>query len=103
MSTEEVAWGKLENQWVPSENMAVVTGRVEDDKQARELLTAAVANKEKVTSSFSVPGNPKLVAGVNVLITGFGAFSGKWHITSSTHKVSNEGGYITDITARKLD
>ena len=58
-------------------------------------------NKDKLTGSFSTDGNPLLVAGVNVDLQGFGAFSGKWTIKQSTHSISREGGYVTDVEIRK--
>ncbi|GHT01549.1 hypothetical protein AGMMS49525_02580 [Bacteroidia bacterium] len=66
-------------------------------------VTAALKkNNDKVTGSFTVPGNVKLVAGVNIDITGVGAFSGKWHITSSQHTVDTSGGYVTSVEIRKI-
>ncbi|GHT44448.1 hypothetical protein AGMMS49965_20090 [Bacteroidia bacterium] len=81
-----------------------VSGKVENASQAKAKVTGAVKanNKEKVTGAFTVPGNVKLVAGVNIDITGVGAFSGKWHITSSQHTVDTSGGYITSVEIRKI-
>ena len=64
------------------QDQLTIRGRVETDGQAKAKAGCSLKkrNKEKVTGSFSVPGNPKLVVGVNIELTGIGAFSGKWHI-----------------------
>jgi phage protein D len=82
----------------------VIRGKVENDGQAQAKAQSSLKdkNKEKITGSFSISGNPKLVAGVNIELTGIGAFSGKWHIVSSTHTVDTSGGYVTDVAVRKL-
>lgn len=82
----------------------IVGGRAENESQAQAKAKGALQdkNKEKITGSISVPGNTKLVAGVNVELTGVGEFSGKWHITQSTHSVDAGSGYTTDITVRKI-
>ncbi|MDR2004164.1 MAG: hypothetical protein LBQ74_14125 [Prevotella sp.] len=57
-------------------------------------------NKFKQSGSISMPGDPLLVAGVNFDLEGFGVASGKYHITKSSHNVSNSG-YTTSIEIRK--
>lgn len=81
----------------------IVGGRVENDSQAEAKAKGALQdkNKDKVTGSFTVPGNVKLVAGVNIELTGVGEFSGKWQVVQSTHNVSKDSGYITDVNIRK--
>lgn len=82
----------------------VISGKAENDSQAQAKAQSSLKdkNKEKITGSFSVPGNPKLVAGMNIELTGIGAFSGKWYIVSSTHTVDTGSGYVTDVEIRKL-
>ena len=53
--------------------------------QAGQLTASAVQarvdlrnnNRDKVTGSITVPGNVRLVAGINIRLTGMGAFSGE--------------------------
>ena len=59
-------------------------------------------NRDKVTGSITVPGNVRLVAGINIRLTGVGAFSGKWHVISSSHTVNNADGYVTTATIRRI-
>jgi phage protein D len=42
-----------------------------------------------------------IVAGVNVEMEEFGAFSGKWTVKESKHSISRDGGYVTDASIRK--
>jgi len=68
----------------------VVGGRVENAGQAEALAVGNLRdkNKEKLTGSFQADGNILLVAGANVELHGFGAFSGKWMIRESRHVIS---------------
>ena len=85
-------------------NTLMIRGQAENDGQAKAKTECTLKNrnKEKITGSFSVPGNPKVVAGVNIDLTGIGAFSGKWHVVRSTHTIDTSGGYITDVEVRKI-
>lgn len=56
-------------------------------------------NKFERTASFTMPGNPALVAGVTVNLKGWGMWDNKYIITQAKHQVSN-GGYITQIKLR---
>ena len=53
--------------------------------------------------SITVAGNVKLVAGINIELTGIGKFSGKWHVVSSAHDLDNSSGYVTTATIRKIE
>lgn len=82
----------------------VIIGNVENDAQAEALAKGSLKNKnkDKITGSFTVPGNIRLVAGVNVDLTGIGKFSGKWHVISSAHTDDPSGGYTTGVELRKI-
>lgn len=82
----------------------IVGGRVENDGQAQAKAKGALKakNKDKTTGTITLPGDCRLVAGVNVELTGVGEFSGKWHIAQSTHTVDPASGYTTDISVRKI-
>ncbi len=86
------------------DKLVIGGGRVESDAAAQIKAAAALAakNREKITASLTVPGNPALVAGVNVNLTDFGEFSGKWHIVISSHDLSVNSGYITNLNLRKI-
>lgn len=85
-------------------DILVVGGRAENEGQAQAKAKGALKdrNKDKITGSMTIPGNAKVVAGMNIELVGVGEFSGKWHVTQSTHSVDPSSGYTTDITCRKV-
>lgn len=56
-------------------------------------------NKEAVTGSITVIGNPMYYAGATIDLQRFGWFDGKYIITEVTH--SKNGGYTTTLNLRK--
>ena len=44
-------------------------------------------------------GNPAVVAGVVIAVTGFGCFDGSWFVESCEHKIGS--GYKTSVEIRK--
>lgn len=57
------------------------------------------ANKESVTVSMTLTGDTHFVAGVTVMLQGFGAFDGKYLVTKATH--SQSSGYETMVEMRR--
>lgn len=51
-------------------------------------------------ASFTLPGNPSLVAGVTVRLEGFGGWDGKYMVSQAKHSVK-ASGYTTDIQLRR--
>lgn len=77
-------------------------GRVESVQQAQQKVKGGLWNKNKFKISGNlndIPGDPSLIAGNNFNLKGLGKLSGKYHITTSTHKVS--GSYTTSLEIRK--
>lgn len=83
---------------VKSGDILKIDQRVESLGEAKKICKAKLAekNKERVTASFSMVGNPLIVAGMNVNLVGYGKRSGKFHITTSRHSVSRDAGYVTE-------
>lgn len=79
---------------------AVVNNAGEAKVLAEKMLRAY--NKYELTASFTLPGNPTLVAGRTVLLKGWGMWNGKYMIKQSKHTVSGSGGYTTQISLRKI-
>jgi phage protein D len=77
-------------------------GRVESEADAMAVARNRLrgANKGEVTGSFTVFGNPGLVAGMTVEMEGLGKFSGKYFVTKTTH--SGGGKYTTKAEIRKV-
>ena len=59
-------------------------------------------NARSVTGSISLVGDPSLVAGVVVAVSGFGSFDGNFIVQEATHSVSS-GGYTTSLLLRRVN
>lgn len=81
-----------------------LNSRVENEQQARLQADAAIdrANEEQTCAEFSLPGDVRLVAGVNVTVEGFGALDGKYTIMRSRHYISRSTGYGTDVEMKRV-
>jgi phage protein D len=80
-----------------------VRTRVENSRQAELKANAAqrAQNTQEITANFTVPGNPLLVAGNNIKITGLGKISGKFAILRSRHSITRSGGYTTTVEVKR--
>lgn len=78
--------------------------RIENPQQAQLKADGALHdnNKDEVTGRIEAEGTIVLVAGVNLDIQGFGQFDGKYHVTSSRHRLERSSGYVTEVEVRKL-
>lgn len=74
-----------------------VTSIADAERLAKKKLREK--NSDEVTGSFSFLGNPELAAAVNIQLSGFGAFDGKYIITKAQHDISS--GYTTSIDVRR--
>jgi len=59
------------------------------------------AKKDEQTNSLTLPGNPRLLAGVTVSLSGWGFNDGDWIVKKSTHTLTVTGGYKTEIDLRR--
>lgn len=85
-----------------SEQCLSITARVSSVGEAKALAEKQLRlhNKFNRTASFTLPGNTALVAGVTVMLEGFGGWSGKYMVKQAVHTVS--GGYTTKLELRKV-
>lgn len=81
-----------------------ITARVKNAAEAKALAEKQLRlhNKFNRTASFTLPGNPGLVAGVTVMLKDFGGWSGKYIVRQAEHTVNSSNGYITRIDMRKV-
>lgn len=79
-----------------------ISAKVQDTKEALALAKKMLRmhNKYARTASFTMPGDPSLLAGVTVKLSGWGPLDGKHIISKATHRVNNSG-YVTVIDTRK--
>jgi len=85
-----------------SEQRLEITARVASAGEAKALAEKHLRlhNKFNRSASFTLPGNTALVAGVTVMLEGFGGWDGKYMVKQATHTVG--GGYTTKIDLRKV-
>ena len=58
-------------------------------------------NQYEKTAQFTFPGDPTLMAGLTMYLTGFGYFDGKYMIKKCEHTIS-DSGYTTRVTLRMI-
>ena len=71
------------------------------EAKARAEKELRLHNKRERTVMFMLEGNPDLVAGVTVKLSGWGLWDGKYIINSATHIVGTKG-YMTQIWLRRV-
>ena len=75
--------------------------RCENKQQALIKAKAALSNgNHTIEGSLSMPGNPYIIAGLNVEIKDVGYFSGKYHITEAHHTIDKQMGYATNVEVK---
>lgn len=80
-----------------------ITAKVSSVAEAQALAKKMLRmkNKYEYTASFTLPGIPKLLAGVTVRLKGWGAFDGKYIIKQAKHSIGSSG-YTTQIKLRHV-
>ena len=76
--------------------------RVESVAEAMRLGKSGLrdANKGKEKANLEFMGNPAVVAGTVLGLTGFGTFDGRWFVEKAEHKIGGKG-YTTAVEIRK--
>jgi phage protein D len=77
-----------------------VSSHAEAERVARNRLREQ--NKEYGRGQLSLPGDPRMAAGVTIRIKGWGRFDSKYIVDSAVHTVDGSGGYRTDLEIRKV-
>jgi hypothetical protein len=102
-SNKVVAWKATDTLQTAVSDQALFSGRVENSQQAEMKVKGGLWRKNKFKQAGrlnDIPGDPALVSGVNMDLTGLGALSGKYHITTATHVISGDGAYTTSLEVR---
>jgi len=88
----------------PTDDSMEINDRVENDDQAEAMAGASLLknNTNQQEINFIVTGNPLIVAGNNIQITGIGKLSGKYHIVSTEHNIDRPSGWITAGTGKRV-
>lgn len=59
------------------------------------------ANKYEVSGTLDAAGDLRVVAGVNIELSGFGAYDGKYAVETVTHTIDGKGGHTMSISIRR--
>lgn len=78
--------------------------RCEDENQAKEVATSKLheANSRACEMSIGGEGNPLVLSGSNMELTGFGIYTGVYNITESTHTANKGGGYSMTAKGKRV-
>ncbi|GHU42180.1 hypothetical protein FACS1894111_05660 [Clostridia bacterium] len=80
-----------------------INEKVKTREEARQLAMKRLRQKNKgeYQAEFTLVGDTRLVAGVNVTVVGWGMFDGKYIIESATHSVTGSG-YTLQVKLRRV-
>ena len=80
-----------------------ITAKVSDEAEAKALAEKLLRkhNRYAKTASFTLPGNPDLVAGVTVMLEKWGGWDGKYIVTQAKHTVGGSG-YTVQVRLRRV-
>ena len=80
-----------------------ITAKVSSSGEAKAIAEKRLRlhNKFSKTGKFTFPGDPALLAGNTVQLSGWGAFDGKYLIDQAEHKLDN-GGHTTAVSIRRV-
>jgi phage protein D len=79
-------------------------GDIRSDKSENAMKQAKAAarkkNKGEWICTLKMVGHVHMIGGVNIRLTGFGVYSGKYSVDEATHSVG--GGYVSTVKAHKV-
>jgi phage protein D len=70
--------------------------------EAKAKAALSAANLQQTGGSLTLPGNPKLVAGVTLALGGVGALDGKYLVESARHRLDRGSGYVTELEIKRV-
>lgn len=78
--------------------------RADNKQQAEKKGRSALyrANSLQQNGNVQIPGNLFALAGNNCELVEIGMFSGKYYIEQSTHRVSKDSDYTTDLDVKRI-
>lgn len=76
-----------------------IVERCENKTQAEAKANAAIrnANGKMIQGDITMSGDQRLVAGVNIAVTGLGVIDGTYQAIKSRHTMTRGGGYTTSL------
>lgn len=101
--TKRKTTGRTAKRGASADTLKIVrrgTNKEETAKQAQAAISEA--NEDRCAGDFTVQGDPKLVAGNTIELTGVGELSGKFLINSSRHSFDRSSGYLTSCEIKRI-
>jgi hypothetical protein len=92
--------GLVGRTWSPQRvDVLKLYGRVENEAQAKARIDAAMlkAKMGQVEGTMTIPGDPRLRAGMKVALEGFGVLDTEYLINKVRHRFDREGGYTAEL------
>ena len=88
----------------PSPNRHKIHRRTESAAHTQRLAKAALHDVKawQRDGTLIMPGNPRLVAGGNLQLSGFGVLDGMWQIRQARHQFQRDSGYKTELEVRHI-
>lgn len=79
-----------------------INKEVESIAEAERVAKARLRSKNKMERSGSIPmiGNPRFMATMNIGLSGWHRFDGKYFIDQATHAYDRSAGYTTNLNVR---
>jgi phage protein D len=97
---------------VPSSHSQTTTSADTQKNRQRTTSTAqthakakaqlAQANRQRTTGQWTTTGQPHLISGNTITLNATGPLNGHYLITSSTHRITRQGGYTTTQHVSKI-
>ncbi|MFB9159992.1 phage late control D family protein [Chromobacterium violaceum] len=69
--------------------------------QAKAQAALDRSNLQQTAGSLTLPGRPKLVAGVTFDLAGLGRLTGRYLVESARHRIDRGGGYLTELEVKR--
>lgn len=95
---------KIEHEEVVKNDVLELRTKAETGQQAKVKAQVALyrANSLQMSGNITIEGNPMLVAGNNIELTGLGVHSGIYNIEESRHSIDKSGGYTTSLELKRV-
>jgi len=99
-----VDYSTADDEEINTDDTLVIKEKAENKQQAERIAKTKLykANSFQKEGSFSVPGNPLLVSGVNFQLIHCGKLSGLYHVLKSEHSITRSDGYITSCDIKQV-
>lgn len=87
--------------YIGADAIEVRNRRLENEGQAKAMARSILRqNYNRLTGTITIEGDPTIMEGANLDITGLGAMSGRFHVKRAEHRIDT-GGYLTTLEVKR--